>query len=220
MLLDLRKLFFDKSCIHCKEPLILNEEVLCFTCKNDLKTFEMNEKTTLYACNSIHSVISLYSYYRNSPVQSIISSFKYDGLKHVAVWIAHEIQERNSFSSFDCISFVPMHRKKRKERGFNQAEEIAKQLSKITGVPMINLLYRSSHISSQTKESKYNRYKRSSQIYKSSSTPIKDNSQVLLVDDVFTSGSTLISCANEIKRSHQVNITALTFAFAPEEQNL
>lgn len=220
MLSDFRKLLFNNSCIHCNEPLILKEEVLCFSCYHELQSFKLTIKQDLFACHSIESIISTYLYYQDSPVQSIISTFKYKGLKKVGKWMAFDIYSKINLDKFDSIVYVPMHKKKIKERGFNQTEIIAKQLSELSGIPVKELLYRSSNMGSQTRESKFSRFKRSNEVYKRVQNAETGLRNILLFDDVFTSGSTLISCANELKRSHKASITALTFAFTPEEQSL
>jgi competence protein ComFC len=212
----IQKLVFSNQCVHCSEPYLGKEKILCFLCEEELEKLKVMDQQHIYACSAIDQLYSAYYYLKSSPSQSVIESYKYKGQKRIGKWIANHLINKVSPGDYDQILFVPMHRKKKRERGFNQAEEIAIQLSKRMKLSIVEAMERVENISSQTKQEKFNRYNRSKTIYGCLSDRLKNNARVLLIDDVLTSGATLVACAESLKRDYACHITVLTFAFTPE----
>ena len=109
------------------------------------------------------------------------------------------------------ITFVPMFRKKEKRRGFNQAEIIAKKVGEMTGSNVLSLLEKIKDTPSQTKLDKEERLKNIMGSFKRKEGIIC-NSNVLLVDDVWTSGATMKECARVLKKSGVKRIFGFTLA--------
>ena len=128
-----------------------------------------------------------------------------------------------------CIAYVPMHRKKQRRRGFNQSEIIAKKIGKMSNCKVVSLLEKTVNTKSQTKLTKEERMKNVrdsfSMIAPSHSEPAPGHSEpageesrnqnVLLVDDVFTTGATMKECCKVLKQSGIKNIWGFTLARTP-----
>jgi len=112
------------------------------------------------------------------------------------------------------ITFVPMFKKREKQRGFNQAELIAKELGQITNREVVPLLEKIKDTPSQTELNKEERVKNvrdSFQIKKEVNCP----KNVLIVDDIWTSGATMEECARILKKSGVEIIRGFTLARTP-----
>ena len=145
----------------------------------------------------------------------IIKRFKYGGKKYCARYIAElMILNNDYFKDIDLITFVPIGNKRRKERGFNQAKEIAQEISKILGVKIIDALEKIGNERHQAGLSQQERQKNLSGSFKLKSdifSQIKGKN-ILIIDDVFTTGATLSECAKIIKEEKPKSVSALTFA--------
>ena len=98
-------------------------------------------------------------------------------------------------------------------RGYNQAEIIANGIAKSTGIPVNrNQLTRSVHRKSQTEKSRVERWLNIQSVYRCSKLPGRVQN-VILVDDVLTTGATLESCVRALNEENNVGVTILTLGF-------
>ena len=187
-----------RVCAKCGERLF-DDILLCDICKD-----------VDYNFNSSRSVC-----YYNEESSNIVKALKYGGRKYYAKHIAKMMTEdKTIFEQVDIITFVPMLNKKQKVRGYNQAEEIAREISKIVDLPVIDCLEKISENKNQAKLNKEERLKNLSGIICLCEN-VKDDLKgkyVLIIDDVFTTGATLSECAKILKASKPKQINALTFA--------
>jgi ComF family protein len=119
---------------------------------------------------------------------------------------------------FDCVAFVPVAPERLMERGFNQAEQMAAGLGKAIRIPVVPLVTRVRHTEKQSKRSRIERLEALSEAFacdaaalrqfKSVGSPLR----VLLVDDVYTTGSTLNQCAKAICAGLPARVYGLTWA--------
>ena len=110
---------------------------------------------------------------------------------------------------------VPLHRRKQRMRGYNQSEYIARGISAVTGIPVdTSSVRRCVHTQSQTKKSAYERWENVSGIF---DAPDKDKlagKHVLIVDDVLTTGATIVACADALAGVENIRFSVLTLAIA------
>jgi ComF family protein len=159
-----------------------------------------------------------------------LSLFKYRGderlLQLFAEMLMHAYRklleaEDGQGKRYDCITFVPLSEERLLERGFNQAELLALELSKRVGIPVVKLLTRLRHTHKQSFKGRSERLNDLSGAFgvdmeavgkltmARRTSPIR----ILLLDDVYTTGSTLHQCALEIrKHSSTAEVYGLTWA--------
>lgn len=107
---------------------------------------------------------------------------------------------------FDCIAYVPVSEERYEERGFNQAEQMAMVLAGQVGLPVVTLLTRQRHTEKQSFKSRQERAANMTGAFamipgrgaKLQRRLKRQNPRILLIDDVYTTGSTLNQCAGEI----------------------
>ena len=179
--------FILDGCIKCGKPIInysLEEQSIdgCSYCLN--KSFYFDK------------VISCVEYTEIS--KKIVFGLKYNNKTYLSKYIATIMKEKLDLENikFDYILFVPLHKKRLRQRGFNQAEKIAMDLSKIVDIPTVDNTKRLYKLG---KEERINELKNAF-VIKENIIDLK-NKNVLLVDDIFTTGSTV----NEISKILKIN---------------
>ncbi len=161
----------------------------------------------------------------------VFSAWEYEGLVKKAILgikyghaydIINELVEKTlkikelDFPENVVITFVPLFRKKEKERGFNQAEVIARKLGKELGIKVFTLLEKIKDTKSQTKLDRQERLDNIRGAFRLRSGQAMSVGHrlpdILLVDDVWTSGATMRECARVLKKAGAKNILGFTLA--------
>lgn len=148
-------------------------------------------------------------------MREAIHKLKYQNLRALSVPLAVMLQEYLIASpmDIDVLVPVPLHRKRLRERGYNQAELLAHELGKLINIPVIDdVLVRQRHTPPQARTTTVEERK----LNIADSFACRDNSlrdrQVLLLDDVATSGATLDACAAVLKANGAASVWGLVMA--------
>lgn len=201
----IKELFFPRWCCGCKRY----GELLCSRCFSMLQF--SNE--TIYDHVSLSSISSLLML---EPIsRSMIHQLKYNSVKEVAVLCARMMFLYGSIPKSEVITSIPLHPYRQNSRGFNQAEEIARELAKLLHQPFITTLYRSKHSINlaSIKDVKIRKKVISGQFtINPVCIPFIQNKKVLLIDDVWTTNATLGEAANTLLQGNPTSIDAFTFA--------
>ena len=185
-------------CAKCGESLPDGVEI-CDRCKVSDREFDVNRSYTHYEDAS----------------SNIVKGLKFGHRKYFAENIADMIcSMKEHFEGVDVLTYVPISKDRLKQRGFNQAEEIAKGISKKLNIPVVEMLSKVSGRKHQAELSQAERYKNLIGSFLAKND-IKDKVKgkvVMIVDDVFTTGSTLNECAKTLKKLGPKQIKTVTFA--------
>ena len=216
--------FFPVHCLVCGKKLLFRGNVLCLECEFNLPRTGFWDPINNPVCQAFWGRVpvemgtSLFRFEKGSAYQSLLHDLKYRGNRGAGVYLGkmlgHEIVY-TSFAACDIMVPVPLHRKRFKERGYNQSEIIAKGASDITGIPVVsNLLMRSSHHRSQTSMGRYDRYLNISGNFRiCRDAPDVTGKRILLIDDVITTGSTLEACSVELLSNFKCLIYIATVSY-------
>ena len=158
--------------------------------------------------------------YFQTPIEDLIHGLKYNFLttntEVLAYLLFQKIKELpiHQFSTEKIIIVpVPLHKKRERERGFNQAELIAQELQKLWPVKIEKLLInRQRYTTTQTELSREERQKNIKDAFAISDQTNLQNKTIIILDDVITTGSTILEIAKLFKDSGAINIYALTVA--------
>ena len=158
----------------------------------------------------------------DGPVRDLIVRFKYRGERHLrralADWLAEALLDpRIANIPADALVPVPLHPRRRRERGYNQAEECCRLLARRTGMPVWPVLRRARYTGTQTLLSREERAKNLSGAFALAGGWATRRRQVegadlLVVDDVFTSGATVDACARVLLAAGAASVRVLTIA--------
>lgn len=200
----LTEAIFPFSCCSCGKI----GSLLCDDCYNLIEFSTSNVEPT----TNLNSISVAVKY--TPPIQKLIHQLKFGGIKDTGKVCARLIYQTVNIPNADIITSVPIHRVRQKSRGYNQAEIIARELGNLTGITYVPLLERFRATKAQaTTVSKEERQKNLAGAIKI--LPDLQNYHrlsILIVDDVFTTGSTLAVCAEELTKLNPTAIHGLTVA--------
>lgn len=226
----LQNLIYPTRCLICNEKLDYPEQFTCNQCKECFSFLEniceycgspIDKSGTCRVCNSeefyFTKARSLFTF--SNEIQKLIHGLKYDEKTNIgklfATMIFHYLKKYKPFSNIDILIPVPLHAVKFRSRGFNQSEKITRPLSKIIGIPQrTDIIKRSRFTSTQTQLNKQQRKVNVEGAFTLRKLPPDNNSSVLIIDDVFTTGSTLNAISKLLQNNGVNQIYVLTIARA------
>lgn len=208
---DLLRIVYPDVCEVCGSSLVRGEDVICLKCDMNMPRTRVHNDSfniiheRLAGKTPIERASGYFYYYRESDYASIIHNAKYNGrpiiARKLAMRFAGELMADNFFDGIDIILYVPMFFLKKIKRGYNQSEYIANGLSQATNIPVgHNLISKRSH-SSQTKKNSYSRWLNAQGVYDVINPEELENKHVLIVDDVITTGATLLACCDVVNKA-------------------
>ena len=224
MLKDFFSLLFPVVCLSCGKSLVHNESVVCTLCQYKLpKTnYHLQKENPVaklfWGRVNVESATAFYSFTKGSKVQHLIHQLKYKGQTEVGIsigkWQGMELLKSEDYN-IDVIMAVPLHKKKHRKRGYNQSEYFATGLSESMKVPTdFVTLYRAEDTETQTKKTRYNRWKNVEYIFKLNDFSSLEGKHILLVDDVITTGATMEACIQTLLEIPRVKVSVAVIAFA------
>ena len=205
-------------CENCDGLLVPIIKPVCVMCGAPAES-EGAECTLCRKRQRIYNNTALYVY--EDVIREIIHRFKYGGCPRYAYGFAElaaDILEKDFFEGVQAFIPVPMYAGKRRRRGYNQSEEIAFALTKITGIPTIlDYLKRikdTKPMAGLTPDERVRNLQGAFMLGKQNGFK-----SVLLIDDIYTTGETLDVCADRLKLGGAEQIRSLTLAVAVRREN-
>ena len=209
----------------CGKGLFRREVCICTYCKYNLPRTNYHLEETnpvskmFWGKVDVKFAASYYYFNKGSKVQKLIHQLKYRGRSDIGVTVGEffgaELKESPFFKEIDTIIPVPLHPGKQRRRGYNQSECFARGLSNSMKIEIAtDSLYRSFDSESQTRKSRFERWKNVEEIFKLKNEGSLINKYILLVDDVVTTGSTLEACARVLLKIPGVKVSVAAIASA------
>lgn len=225
--IDLWELFFPRCCLFCGSRLSHGERTLCFSCLAKLPRTELHLRRdnaverNFWGKFPIERATSFLYYTKGGDVRQLLYELKYHGNKEVGEvmgrTMAAELLSSCFFEDVDLIIPVPLHRRKERQRGYNQSECLARGIAEVTGIPVCtDRIVRGRYTETQTHKGQYERWENVRNLFVCSAPELLENKHVLLVDDVLTTGATIVSCADALQNVSGLRVSVLTLALAGE----
>lgn len=202
-------------CPGCRQRLPLIREPACKKCGK-----ELSDETAEYCpdCgNGEHRYergYALFTY--TDEVRGAIVRFKYQNQRENGIWFAGQIAGRYEREirrmKADALVPVPLYKRKERQRGFNQARLLAEEIGKRTGLPVRELLVRRRGTAAQKELGREERFANLEDSFVLAPDAGSLPSAVILVDDIYTTGSTIDACAAILKKAGVRKIFFLTIA--------
>lgn len=203
----LADLFFPPKCPFCSAA-VTKKIAVCPKCENEKISHGIKRKVFLKS-GIIADCLAPYVY---DDIINAMHRFKFGGnvsaARGFAIKMADEV--RKSGFSAQCVTYVPMHRVQKRERGYNQAELLAKELSLQLQIPCVKMLEKKKETKMQHKLTSAERKKNLKGAF---AVKVPDDvKSVLLCDDIITTGTTMQICMNELCKGGIEKIMGITVA--------
>ena len=191
----------DYFCTACQTPfrnsMPLDQQGVCRACRAGLRGFDRAVTFGFY----------------EGTLRSLIHLFKYAGMRPLARPLSRLMQRALPVDqAFDAVVPVPLHWRKKLRRGFNQAELLAREISRQRGVPVAGALRRKRPGGVQASLSLSERRRNVAGVFEARPRVPVSGKRILLIDDVMTTGATASACAVALKRAGAKSVALLTLA--------
>lgn len=224
-----------RTCPGCGHRLAPSENMMCWRCLLHLpqtQFFSHPEDNVmarrLWGRMKVERAAALCYYEPGTEVAQIIHQAKYYGRSDIAVGIGElmgkQMVEHNFFDGIDAIIPIPLAKNRQKSRGYNQSQLIAEGLNTTTRLPICDkVVERTEFSSSQTHLNSYERQENVAHSFRLSENIIASDwnyhgmdlrgKHLLVVDDVMTTGATIVACATQLEQIPEVKISVATVGF-------
>lgn len=222
---DLLDLFFPAICPACATAGLPSGLKICLRCQakmpfTNFHQLEENPFTVRFwgRLPIVHGAAML-AFSKGGRVQRLLHALKYKGRKDLGVYLGRAygqtLQEVPAYRTTDLILPVPLHFRRLRIRGYNQSASFAQGLSESLGVPWSeNYLSRSAHTDTQTRKSRIERFYNVEKAFQLHHCQDLEGKQILLVDDVLTTGATLEACGQLLLEVPGLRLNLATIAIA------
>jgi competence protein ComFC len=234
----LLNVFYPDQCFICSVPIARRQDCgICSACWNkvlNLKIvpprcsscglpFQSFQDTSEFLCGSCilqmppYSGARSFGYY-TAELSNVIQEMKFHGRRdlvgHMAPLLTEIFFENWSREDFDLVVPVPLHPRRKRERGFNQSELLARSLAAQSGVPFCDALMRIRPTIPQIGLSDAHRQENVRKAFRCRDAANMTDQRILLIDDVMTTGATVSSAAQAMLEEGAMRISILTVARA------
>jgi len=218
-------LCFPPVCLHCHEQIPDQTFWLCGNCQQRLQPVPEahcpkcgcpSDTEACPNCAEMHyafdRAVSLYLY--EGAIKTVIHNLKYSGFSRIADWLANiafqTIQADTDLQSVDMVCPVPLHRVRQRERGYNQSALIARAMAvKLQKPFQEHILVKNRNTASQTAMSRTARLSNVRGSFRMGKSAVRGK-RILLVDDVFTTGSTVNEASRTLRAAGAAQVFVLT----------
>ena len=215
-----------RLCVVCGQRLTVSEEIICSKCNFHLPRTHFqqdpyeNEMAKLFWHQiPIERATALFYYEAHSETANILYELKYKNRPDIGEvmgrLVAKELQPSGFFDGIDGIVPIPLAKKRQRQRGYNQSQEIACGISEITNLPIYNnVVRRNVFEGSQTNKGRWERNENVEKVFEMTDETAIRGKHLLIIDDVVTTGATVIACAKELCKAGNVKVSVLSLGFA------
>lgn len=210
-------------CFGCNARLNRGEKLLCTVCRHELPLTEYNFNVEngvdriFYGRINIKKASSFLYFTEQGIVKNLIHQLKYRNQEQIGGflgdWYGQILKENDFLKNIDYVIPVPLHKKKLKSRGYNQVALFAKKIAEhINAEYLENNLIKTANTRTQTKKNRLSRWYDNRSLYEVIDPNLLKNKNILLVDDVITTGATMEICGQTLKNIKGTSIYITSMA--------
>ncbi|RAJ85609.1 ComF family protein [Chitinophaga dinghuensis] len=224
LLTPLVDLFYPHCCDICGTDLSERQEKLCISCMTNLPETQFHlmdnnpvEKIFWGRCVVQHATAAYY-YSPSSGIQRLVHSFKYKQRPDLATYLGKKVGamllQSTWIHEIDAVVPVPMHARKQRKRGYNQAALLAEGIAAVIQKPVLNnFLQKCVTTNTQTRKDRTERWGNVANVFQAADAA--KGKHFLLIDDVITTGATTEACCQAIQQTGaDVSVCCLAYAWS------
>lgn len=222
---NLLQTLFPSTCACCGDVLVSGEKQICINCLAELSA-------TLYSAHNDNRTerqlagripflyaTSIYVFRQGNTVQKLIHAMKFHGNSDLCILIGRqmglELLASGRFDDIDLLVPVPLHWRRRLQRGYNQSELLCRGIAQVMHRPVnTRALVRHRHTHQQSLQASTEREANVEGAFSIRRPDDLSGKHILLVDDVLTTGATLTSCCDAFKQVKDIRISIATLSIA------
>lgn len=214
-----------RQCPVCGVRLGVDERLLCTSCNIRLPRTRFAESPydnemarRLWGLMPVEKASALFYFETGAESAHLVWRLKYGGnaeaCRQMGLLLGEELLAQEFFAGIDLLVPVPLTPEREHSRGYNQSMEVARGISEATGLSVApSVVVRTKFSGSQTQMRGQERMENVKDAFKLVDGAVVAHKHVLLVDDVLTTGATIVSCSGEIMKAGDVRISVLTVGF-------
>ncbi len=217
--------FYPAACLSCGSPIPPDQRHVCRSCRDSItrlaRPHPLYEETKAKLCidGIVDDLESVCVFEEDGVIRVLVHALKYRGRASVGLMLGVELGNQLIARGFtgDLVIPVPLHRIKERERGYNQADLIARGVSGATGMPNYSrAIIRRKHTQTQTLLSIDERKQNMEGAFelRDKYAAVVKRSTCIVIDDVITTGSTIVACASVLKEAGAARVIAASVALA------
>ena len=219
-------LLFPQLCHGCGSDLVNGHHLICLKCYQHLNETGFASlannpvEKTFWGRLICSSAMSQYYFAKESLLQQLIHQFKYRDNKELAHYfgtlMGETLQASSRLQLPDAIIPLPLFPDREYKRGYNQAALLGEGIAAVLQVPVLyNAVLRTRYTTTQTHKTRMERWQNVEGVFTTAAITELHQKNILLVDDVITTGATIEACGNAILEDiPDVNLSIATLAFA------
>ncbi|MFD2615549.1 ComF family protein [Paenibacillus gansuensis] len=198
-------------CPACREIIPWIREVLCDVCGRYEKCYDCGRRTDQ------HFVMNRSCVVYDPAMKDLLALYKYRGqerLQMLFIGMLCELYIKSNLKA-EVLTYTPLSSVRLAERGFNQAEQLARGIGSSLGIPVVSLLSRPRHTEKQSFKTRKERLQTMEGVFHFEPEPgfvARPGLKIAIIDDVYTTGSTLNQCAKVLKESTAAEVYGLSWA--------
>ena len=224
---DLLHLFYPHACAGCGEHIPQKDRSVCLSCflalsETNFQHIRNNAvERIFYGRLKIRNAMAGYFFSKNSPLQHIIHAFKYENHREaciqMGICLGEFIHKSDRMRGLDLLIPMPLHHSREKKRGYNQAALLCEGIHRVTGIPYdVDVVARLKSTETQTRKSRTARWQNVQSGFVIKKPSAIENKNILLVDDVITTGATFEACGEVILKITPASLSIAALAWASE----
>lgn len=208
----IKSFLFPVRCPYCRKPIDYRDAA-CEECLHNYFGKVYKRKVNISE-NVSTTNIAVAAY--DGQVREAICAYKFHGKKdyayRFAILMAEIFKENYGKNNYDFITSVPLSKDRLKERGYNQAELMAREIAEEVNLPYREVLKKVKNNKTQHSLSMEDRQENVKNVYGILEKSIVKGARILICDDIITTGSTLAECTKELLKSGAKTVDLITFA--------
>lgn len=217
---EIKQCFFPPNCLLCGKP---EQDYLCASCYTKLKQDTVFCIENIKKKQGFYFEKHFYLFFYQGMAKKLLTQFKFGEKSYFAILFAKIMIKNEKLCGFlkkyDIIMPVPIHKKRKAQRGYNQSELICTELVRIIKENKIgtiflekNCLQKVKHNLPQSSLNRKERVENVKQVYSLRHPERIKGKNIILVDDIYTTGSTVNACAKILKENGAKTIIVVTIA--------
>lgn len=205
---------FPPTCGFCEK---YTKDFLCYSCASKLRKLEIGKRKLYIEREGRYFGEHMYIFQYTGKVKEVIREYKFHNKPYLyhtfSKIILNNVKICGFLKKYDIIVPVPIHLKRKRKRGYNQTELIAKELAKeITNLSFEDIIYKKIDTKAQSQLDGRERRRNLYNVYLIKNKQTIQNKKVVLFDDIYTTGSTVNECSRMLKLAGAKEVGILTIA--------